>query len=180
MSGYQYNPNAEQWKAIPGFPGYEVSDKGRVRSYWKRTVLADSPQKVLKQGFDHKYFNVHLHKDRRSFTPKIHRLELLTFVGPCPLGMESCHNDGDYTNNDLTNLRWDTHKKNCIDQIQHGTQFRPQGEKHPHSKLTGDQIHQIRELSAQGETQRAIGKRFGVAHSAIFNIVHRIRWPHIP
>lgn len=26
-------PSDEQWRPIPGFDGYEVSDKGRVRSY---------------------------------------------------------------------------------------------------------------------------------------------------
>jgi hypothetical protein len=26
----------ERWLPVPGFPGYDVSDQGRVRSYWRK------------------------------------------------------------------------------------------------------------------------------------------------
>lgn len=42
----------------------------------------------------------------------VHRLVLTAFRGPCPTGKEGCHNDGDHTNNQLRNLRWDTHRNN--------------------------------------------------------------------
>lgn len=57
---------------------------------------------------------------------------LTAFVGPCPDGMEGCHNDGDPHNNRLDNLRWDTRANNARDAIRHGT--------HPWLKKNGGRI----------------------------------------
>jgi hypothetical protein len=54
------------------------------------------------------------------FTRKVHRLVLETFVGPCPDGMECCHNNGDPADNRLENLRWDTLSSNAYDRVEHG------------------------------------------------------------
>lgn len=43
------------------------------------------------------------------------------FVGPCPEGMEVCHNNGDCTDNRLENLRYDTKSANMLDRVRHGT-----------------------------------------------------------
>lgn len=51
----------------------------------------------------------------------VHRLVLIAFVGPPPDGMEVCHNDGDPTNNVLSNLRWDTRTGNMRDAVDHRT-----------------------------------------------------------
>lgn len=41
-------------------------------------------------------------------------------MGPCPDGMEACHNNGDQLDNRIENLRWDTHSANIYDQVAHG------------------------------------------------------------
>lgn len=51
----------------------------------------------------------------------VHRLVLSAFTGPCPPGMECCHNDGDPSNNRPENLRWDTRSSNARDKRVHGT-----------------------------------------------------------
>jgi len=63
---------------------------------------------------------VKLSKDGSSRAGKVHRLVLLTFVGPPPEGCEGCHNDGNPANNDLTNLRWGTRSDNLYDRVRHG------------------------------------------------------------
>ena len=37
----------EHWKQVEGFEGYEVSTKGRVRSYWKRKRLGQKGTKCV-------------------------------------------------------------------------------------------------------------------------------------
>ena len=51
---------------------------------------------------------VSLHKNGKRNNLYVHRLVLITFVGPCPEGMECCHKDDNPLNNRLENLRWDT------------------------------------------------------------------------
>jgi hypothetical protein len=72
----------------------------------------------------------------------------MVFRGPCPPGMEACHNNGDPTDNRLCNLRWDTHANNEADKIRHGTYFiraRLKGERNGNSKLTEEEVRLIRE-----------------------------------
>ena len=46
----------------------------------------------------------------------VSRIVLEAFRGPCPKGMEACHDpDPDVNNNRLENLRWDTHLENMND-----------------------------------------------------------------
>lgn len=122
----------EQWKAITGFPLYEVSSEGRVRSWKKnrhgRAALPHALVLQLSRNTENGRWVAHLwHENNRRAAP-VHRLVLETFVGPCPEGMEACHNDGNRNNNSLENLRWDTHSANLMDRREHGTA--PIGDKH--------------------------------------------------
>lgn len=54
------------------------------------------------------------------------------------------------------------------------------GEGHWSSKLTADDVREIRRLAASGElTQREIGERFGVVQGAISAIHRRVAWSHV-
>ena len=127
--------NPEVWKPIPGFDGaYEVSDWGRVRSI-DRIITTKAGTKQRRQGRvltptanTGGYLKVGLGRLGRAKTLQVHRLVLEAFVGPCPEGHECCHNDGDPTNNNLSNLRWDTPSGNALDSVLHGT--------HPHAAKT--------------------------------------------
>jgi hypothetical protein len=59
--------------------------------------------------------------DYRNFKLLVARLVLGGFVGPCPPGQEACHENGDRSDNRLTNLRWDTPSNNNLDKHRHGT-----------------------------------------------------------
>ena len=121
MADYQFNPNQEQWKEIPGFPGYEVSDHGRVRSfkaYKGFTILR--PQ----IGNDYGHLKIGMSINGTVTQKWVHRLVLENFEGPCPPGMESCHWDGKPANCRFDNLRWDTPQNNMLDKVRHGTIYR--------------------------------------------------------
>jgi hypothetical protein len=113
-------------------------------------------------------------KGRNYYT---HRLVLLAFVGPCPEGLEGCHNDGDPSNNRLDNLRWDTRESNMADQIKHGVTTR--GVKQWKAKLTAQRVREIRAAYANGQSCREIAINYGVVTKTIFDVVHRHTWFHV-
>jgi hypothetical protein len=64
---------------------------------------------------------VALKVDGKSTSFLVHRLMAIAFLGEPPPGCEVCHNDGDGTNNVLSNIRWGTRSENILDSVQHGT-----------------------------------------------------------
>lgn len=171
----------EIWRDIPGYVGaYQVSDDGRVRSLHR--LLASSvnagirkPKTYLKPGRNNQgRLQVVLCANGEKKRFQVHRLVLLAFAGPCPSGFEACHNDGDHTNNRISNLRWDTRVSNRADAIRHGTM--KCGENAGKSQLTEQDVRDIR---ASAETERALAARYGVSQAAIHYIRTRKTWKHI-
>lgn len=54
------------------------------------------------------------------------------------------------------------------------------GEEAPNSSLTTEIVITIRQLYAEGWPQKQIADYLKIGTSAVFKIVHRQRWPHIP
>lgn len=116
----------ERWLPVAGFEGvYEVSDLGRVRSLDRLESMSSGRTRQrygkLVRGTQDDYRIVHLRSRGCARNVRVHRLVLETFVGPCPDKHEGCHNDGNRTNNALSNLRWDTRSANMRDAVKHGT-----------------------------------------------------------
>jgi hypothetical protein len=167
----------EIWKPIKDCPGYEVSNQGRVRSYWKvvgqgygkgtASFITDIPQKILKDSItEDGYLYVRL---KGKHCP-IHRLVLETFVGPCPENCECRHLDSNRSNPDLTNLSWGTRKENAIDRKSNGTEIFVNGEKHPNAKLTDEQVVEIKVSLDKGFGLSELGREYGVTPQAIWCI----------
>lgn len=186
MDTQEGNTIPEVWKAIPDWPGYEVSDQGRVRSYWKRPgyggghcFIGNTPA-ILKPSLRGRYLGVILSLYGKRAMVSVHRLVLSVFKGPCPPGMEACHNDGRHTNNFLDNLRWDSSSRNQLDKHTHGTFPNAKGEANPSAKLTEAEVLEIRRLAAQGHPQKALVKSFNSSPAVISNIINRKAWRHLP
>lgn len=174
----------EIWRDIRGFEGsYQVSDLGHFRSL-PRT-------KIDKRGriYQLKGKNIKTHKSnkhghmnvRLGQTPcfAVHRLVLEAFVGPCPEGMEACHNNRDPSDNRAINLRWDTHKNNLEDRRRHGTM--PQGVRNGNNNgLTDSKVRKIRRLAASGKyKQTELAKMFKTDQTNISLIVKCKSWKHV-
>ena len=108
---------------------------------------------------------------------RVHRLVLTTFKGPCPKGYEGCHNDGDKSNNHLSNIRWDTRANNLLDKIDHGTDNR--GERCGNSILIESDTPKIFKLRGEGKKLEEIANVVGVSGSQVSNILRRKRWAHV-
>ena len=54
------------------------------------------------------------------------------------------------------------------------------GEQHPESKLTEEQVVEMREDAADGATHRELAARFGLSRSTVGAIVRGEMWRHAP
>jgi len=182
----------EIWKGIEGFEFYEVSSHGRVKSK-NRTVIRknpkweNAPDQIVRVGgkiingwiskprMDCNYQRrlVTLRKDRKSYETKMHHLVLNAFIGPCPQGMECCHDDGNPLNNYYKNLRWDTHKENQKDSVKHGTKTNPPiftGEAHHNSTISDKDVDKIRSKQYYHGLYADLARKFDVALVTISRI----------
>ncbi|HVQ84679.1 MAG TPA: NUMOD4 domain-containing protein [Mycobacterium sp.] len=113
----------ERWKGIPGAPGYQASDHGRIRSI-DRTIRKSNGRterrlgKLLKPFPNEKgYLRVNVGGKFRY----VHDLILEAWVGPRPPGrIHGCHADDNKINNTLNNLSWKTAVANEQAKVQHG------------------------------------------------------------
>ena len=106
----------ERWQPLPHpfRSGYEVSDRGRVRSHLYRAP------RFLRYFDDRGYSRVSLQLasgDEKKFF--VHALVLHAFVGPRPEGLVIRHLDGNPQNNNLSNLRYGTQAENEGDKRSH-------------------------------------------------------------
>lgn len=111
-------------------------------------------------------------------THRLHRLILEAFDGPCPSGLDGCHNDGNKSNNVKGNLRWDTKKSNTADVRKHGRM--PIGEKSYRATLNEDQVREIIRKRAAGEAILSLAYSYSTTKSAISSIIYGNSWKHIP
>lgn len=149
----------EIWKQVPGYAAYEVSTCGRVRSFYKRTggnwCISNEPQRLLKYSNNRRYLSVSLRKSNEgkfiSVQQRVAHLVMLTFIGPRPDGNEICHSDGNPSNNQLSNLRYDTHLGNMADSYHQRR-----------GRFTEVQVFEMRNLAAQGKTRKEIAELFEI------------------
>ncbi len=172
-----------EWRPVVGYEGlYEVSSEGQVRrlardvsmpTRWGGQQVRHVPGGILKPICREKSCVVAL-SNGAAKAMRVHRVVMAAFVGPCPDGMETCHNNGDFTDNRLENLRYDTHSSNVRDSIRHGT-FR--GKVGPRAKISFDDAVRIRERRAAGESSRALACEYGLSIGNVFKIVRGAIWP---
>lgn len=146
-----------RWKFLIGV--YDVSEDGQIRNW--RTGLVRKPKRLPPWG----YLQVSLSVGGKPVYYYVHRAVLEAFVGPCPDGMQARHLDGDRENNHVRNLAWGTPKENSADTERHGRIAR--GSRLPHSKLTPQQIEEIRDASG---FHKEIAAQYGVCRQRVSQI----------
>lgn len=179
-SGVEMSEQQEQWREVVGYPGYEVSDAGRVRS-WKRRGPGDArrtePLIVKQVAVSGGYLKVILSIDGKAKNLRVSRLVLITFTGEEPDGMEACHNNGDPTDNRLSNLRWDTHRNNVADRALHGTER--YGSDRGNSKLTEEIVREARGIYIPWHREfgtTALARRYGVSQRTMSMAIRGDTW----
>lgn len=147
-------------KVVPSWPHLWATEDGQIIG-----VLGKPLSPRAGRGG---YLRINTTVDGRHVTLLVHRLICETFHGPCPDGHEVAHTDGSRANNRADNLRWDTRSGNMADKVAHGTLY--EGSRHVRAKLSTDQVQEIRDRYAAGETQTGLATAFGVGQSHIGRI----------
>lgn len=104
----------EEWKKINGFPDYEISNYGKVKSYKNMKPI------VLKPALSMNYSYVTLRKNKKQYHHNIHTLVLEHFKCKRPKGKSCAHIDGNKLNNRIDNLKWVNHSYCIIKAVKEG------------------------------------------------------------
>lgn len=129
----------EKWKIVKGWPGYYISNLGRLKKeayVTKQNKL--SPERIISSHNSGRH--VHLwHKGLHKLV-SVAYLVLVTFIGPPPTkygrkkgNSLARHLDDNESNNKLTNLAWGTQIDNMADARRNGNPSGMTGRKHSQS-----------------------------------------------
>ncbi len=169
--------DTEIWKSFPLDSDYDVSNRGRVRSYKttsKRKKRRARP-KLLKlckrmNGYIHTVLT--LSGVGQSYS--VHRLVLTTFIGPSKLHCN--HKNGIKTDNRLENLEWVTRSENALHAFRTGLIVSIKGEDHPLAKLDEKTARKIKYDTGTGAE---ISRKYGVKQGTVYCIRAGKTWKHI-
>jgi hypothetical protein len=174
----------EEWVDIIGYEGiYQVSDKGRVKRLSGHCLAKAGKYRTVAESiltcFPNKTRYNYLYVNLNNNGIKQYRVNVLVakhFIEN-PLNLpEVNHIDGDKNNNQKTNLEWSTKLDNMRHSYKIGTHKIRTGEKAPNSKLTLEQVVQIKEKLAKKESGRSIAKDFNISEGMISLIKNNKYW----
>lgn len=166
---------------IKGTQDYLIGNNGVLLSRHRSTrgAVKHGEWHVVTGGVDRDGYRkaIICSRGKRKYV-RIHVLVLEAFCGEKP-GREcvAAHNDGNKTNNSISNLRWATQAENVEDKRAHGTW--QCGEKSGLHKLTVDEVLSIRDRRSSGEKLKDIAAVFGVSVSTVQAIATRRLWKHL-
>ena len=171
----------ETWKPIPISPDYEISSEGRIRrltdSQPRRSGFfhpRGTPRKTWHNNRGYEYVSLRVNGKTKGF--QVHRLVMLSFVGPCDLQVN--HKNGLRGDNRLENLEYVTprenqqHSKNVLGTFNMGS-------RHHQAKLTEDDVREILRMGKSGKTTLEIATLFPVSATMIGYILQRKWWKHV-
>lgn len=141
----------EEWRPVEDYPGYYVSDKGRVYG---------RSGKILNPSKNHKGYLYITGRKEKNTTLFVHRLVAKAFIPNPENKPEVNHIDGDKHNNCVENLEWVTAWENSDHAYRNGLSSWK-------VKLYPEQIEEIRQRRLNGESSADLAKEFNVSANTI-------------
>ena len=102
---------SEIWKPSKNWPGYSISNEGRVKSERREMIRSNGwphtiPEKMISTTADGQgYLQFHPYKDKKRRHVQVNREVFETFVRPLELGEQVDHMDSNKINNCVDNLQ---------------------------------------------------------------------------
>ena len=159
---------------------YSLKDPPEKR-FWARVTIPDNPELCWEwvggktgSGYGAMMINYEF--------ISVHRYSYELHFGGIPEGRFVCHTCDNPSCVNPKHLFLGTPKDNMEDMTNKGRQVTGRwnsysGEDHPMSKLTWDEVDEMRELYSSGSyTQVALADKFGVTHTSVCDIVHWQIW----
>lgn len=160
----------EEWKPIPDYPNYEVSNMGRVKrlGFYSKTPTGQIfyvPENIQKGSPDGGgYTMCGLRNEHGVKRPKIHRLVAKVFIPNPENKPQVNHINNIRTDCRAVNLEWVT----CLENMQHRHNI---GGYNSLTKLTDEQVKFIRKsANSKRGVQKALAIKFKVDSSTINKI----------
>lgn len=173
----------EKWKLVDGWPGYEVSSKGRVRrtltGLVRRGVKAGRLMTVTLNSWG--YPTVYLKNLTKRTGVHVHRLVAIAFISPPPTADHRVnHINSDKMDPRVENLEWVTHAENMQHAYRSGAVKVKAGsrtnENAHHKVLTWEMVRSIKKAVAQGQTMVSLAAKYKVGYRTVTQVIDGTRW----
>ena len=158
----------ETWRECPGYPGYRVSDMGRIA--YGDVLLT---QTVNGRG----YMQVKMWNrsgERRS--ERVHRFVAICFLDNPEGKPEVNHKNGRKSDNWKDNLEWSTGRENVQHAVQNGLVQRRKGASHHMAKHPEATIRQACQMLADGSSTSEVAEATGLKRAYVYSILTKKVW----
>jgi len=166
----------EEWRTIEGYPDYQVSNHGRIKSF-KLCKEGKLMKMYLNRGYESCILT---NKEGKGKYVSVHRLIAIAFI-PNPNGYpEINHKNGTRYDNRIENIEWCNRSQNAqhaYDILGHKA---PRGEHNGAAKLTEEQVKEIYLLAWEGVlSQEEIAEMYDISQTVVANIKNGKWWSHV-
>jgi hypothetical protein len=171
-------------KKVNNFSRYSLDESGNIYSDNYKNSGKQVRLKPAKSNDG--YLKTMIQDDSGKYhTVAVHRLVALAYFGEKQKGQEVNHKNGNKEDNSLNNLEYCTRSQNCQHSFDMGLQKPKRGSLNGMSKITEDQVREIREYVANFKGRyygrKQLASQYGISESHLKDIVNKRRniWPHI-
>ena len=170
----------EEWRNIPGYSGYMVSNNGKIKSMNYNNT---KKEKIMDPSPWGGYYKVRIPGDNGVYKNfQIHRIVASVFLGDSDL--EVNHKDGNKLNNKLDNLEYCTRSENQKHAYKIGLKKAISGSDHYKTKFSDYQVKEIRDYVKEHgrlKNTKKLALKYGVSNSTLYYVAARKNncWPHI-